>query len=304
MTDKHSPLVIHRLLDEAFTGIDMTAEVQDLKEEMRANLVARAAELERSGLSADEAAQRAIVELGDIRSVIDEICTASKETAPWLRHRIRPKPSYAVRTVALALVAAAALAAVVLAVAGLGVPLWVQVVSCAAVAIVGGVIVADALRQETSTNYPVPLRRAVGYGTAATLALAGAGCAAVGVPDVSAPWLVGGALAVVGSIIGFTYLGATQTNRHKPWVVRLQAQYQEAGDRFSQDPAAAARFGLYTAAIWLLALAGFVVLTFTVGWTWSWLALLAGVVTMMITLARTLFEPTTTDAHTPQPRHD
>lgn len=304
MTDKHSPLAIHRLLDEAFAGIDMTAEVQDLKEEIRANLVARAAELERSGLPAGQAAQRAVAELGDIRSVIDETGTASKQTAPWQRHRVRPKPSYVVRTVALALGASAAVAAMVLAVVGLGVPVWAQVVSAAALAIVGGVIVADALRQETTTNYPVPLRRAIGYGAAATLALAGAGCVTVGVPDLSAPWLVAAGLAVVASIVGFTYLGATQTNRHKPWVVRLQAQYHEAGDRFSHDPASAARFGLYTAAIWILALAGFVVLSFTVGWAWSWLALVAGIVAMMITLARTLFEPIKTDTPTPQSHRD
>lgn len=299
MTDKHSPLAIHRLLDEAFAGIEMTAEVQDLKEEMRANLVARAAELEHTGLSADEAAQRAIAELGDIRSVIDEAGAPAKQTAPWLHNRVRPKPGFVVRTVVLALISAAALTAVVLAIAGLDVPLWTQIVSCAAIATSGGIIVADSLRQETNTNYPVPLKRALGYGTAATLALAGAGAAAVGVPDVSVPWLVGGGLAVIASIVWFTYLGATQTNRHKPWVFHVHAEYQEVGDRFSRDPAAAARFGLYTAVIWLLALGGFAVLSFTVGWAWSWLALLAGVVTMMVTLARTLFEPTKVDAHTP-----
>ena len=62
MTEK-----IHRLLDEAFAGVDMTVERQDLKEEMRANLLVRVAELEDTGLSADEAARRAIAELGDIR---------------------------------------------------------------------------------------------------------------------------------------------------------------------------------------------------------------------------------------------
>ena len=37
---------IHRLLDEAFQGIDMTPDAQDLKEEVRANLVARVDERE------------------------------------------------------------------------------------------------------------------------------------------------------------------------------------------------------------------------------------------------------------------
>jgi hypothetical protein len=306
VTDKHSPLAIHRLLDEAFAGIDMTPDVQDLKEEMRANLVARAAELQGSGVSAADAAQRAIAEQGDVRSVIEDTATASADAAPW-GQRVRPNPGYVVRTVVLGLTAAAALAGMVLAVVFPDLALWVQVVSGLALAATAGVIVADALRQETTTNYPVPRQRAIGYGIAAAAAMAGAAAAAVGVPDLSVPWLVGGGLAVVAAVIGFTYLGATQTNRHKPWVVRMQShhrltEFELAGDRFSQDPAAAARFGLYTVVNWLLAGAGFVVLGLTVGWGWSWLALLAGIVTMMIMLARMLFEPQRSDAAMPQPR--
>ena len=48
---------IHRLLDEAFAGIEMTPDAQDLKEEVRANLVARTAELEASGKASADAAQ-------------------------------------------------------------------------------------------------------------------------------------------------------------------------------------------------------------------------------------------------------
>jgi hypothetical protein len=295
MTTVGSMMEIHRLLDEAFTGIEVTAEVQDLKEEMRANLVARVAELLRSGLPADLAAQRAIAELGDIRSVVDEMETSAGNTSPWVRYRVRPEPAYVVRTVVLAAVAVAALVAVLVPAFGPVVPLAWQLVSTVVVALVAGLIVVDALRQETTTNYPIPIARALGYGAATGLALAGAGCAALWLRDLPLPWLVGGGLAVLVSIIGFTYLGATQSNRHKPWVVRLQATHQEVGDRFTQDPAAAARFGLYTVTIWLIALAAFAVLSFTVGWAWSWLALLAGVVAMMITLARTLFAPTATE---------
>ncbi len=271
MTTVGSAMEIHRLLDEAFVGVDVTPEVQDLKEEMRANLVVRVAELEGSGLPTEVAAQRAMAELGDIRAVVDEMEPPARGSAPWAQHRVRPRPAYVVRTVVLATVAVAALAAVVVPEFGPAVPIAWQVVATAVIALIVGVIVADALRQETTTNYPVPVGRAVGYGGAAALAVAGAGCAA----------------------LCFTYLGATQTNRHKPWVVRLHTAQQQAGDRFTEDPAAAARFGLYTVTIWLIALAAFAVLSATVGWAWSWLALLAGVVAMMITLARTLFAPST-----------
>jgi hypothetical protein len=288
-------LEIHRLLDEAFAGIDMTAEAQDLKEEMRGNLMVRVSELEQSGLPADQAARRAIAELGDIRSIVDELEAAGSPTAPWERNRVRPKAGYVVRTVAVSVLGVAGLAVVAVPFFGVDVALAWQLAVVGAVALIAGAIVADALRQETTTNYPVPWARAFGYGATTALALAGGGFAALRLRDAPVPWLIGGAVAVLVAIIGFTYLGATQTNRHKPWVVRLAAEHQQVADRFTEDPAAAARFGIYTVAIWLVAFAAFGVLSFTVGWAWSWLALVAGVVAMMLTLARMLFVPSTMD---------
>jgi hypothetical protein len=288
---------IHRLLDEAFAGVEVTADVQDLKEEMRANLAVRVTELERDGVPAEMAARRAIAELGDIGSIVDDIQAPAGRMAPWERNRVRPRPAFVTRTVVLSIVGVAGLAVVVVPSLGASVPLAWQLVAAAGVALIAGVIVADSLRQETTTNYPVPVARALGYGAAAVLTLAGAGFAALRLRDAPLPWLVGGGLAVLVGIVGFTYLGATQTNRHKPWVVRMAAEYHEA-DRFTQDPAAAARFGLYTVTIWIVAFAAFGVLSFTVGWAWSWLALVVGVVAMMLTLARMLFVPSTVDTRT------
>src|SRR4051794_9592490 len=156
MTEVGTAMELHRLLDEAFAGIEMTAEAQDLKEEMRANLVVRVTELTDTGLRPELAAQRAIAELGDVRSIVDDTRSASRGTSPHTRHRVRPKPSYVVRTVVLSVVAAGALAAVIGPLLGLSVPLYGQLVAAGVIALVGGVIVADALRQETTTSYPLP----------------------------------------------------------------------------------------------------------------------------------------------------
>ncbi len=64
---------------------------------------------------------------------------------------------------------------------------------------------------------------------------------------------------------------------------RLESQVE---DRFSKDPAAAARFGIYTLVIWLLAITAFIILSMTVGFGWSWLALVGGFVVFMLVLAR------------------
>jgi hypothetical protein len=283
----NSSLEIHRLLDEAFAGIDMTADVQDLKEEMRGNLVARVADLEASGVAPGNAAQRAVAELGDVRSIVED---TSRETpaSPWRRNKVRPRPGYVVRTVVVSLLGVAGLAVLALLV-------WKSqggaliAASALVAALASGFIVGDALRQETTTNYPTSRGRAAGYGMATGLAVVGLGSGAGYLSDRAMPWLVAGGALLLSSIVMFTYLGARQTNRHKPWVLRQQAGQEYPVDGFAQDPASAARFGMYTVSIWLLAIAAFVVLTVTVGWAWSWLVLVVAAALWMSVLARMLF---------------
>lgn len=286
-----STLDIHRLLDEAFAGIEPTPEVQDLKEELRADLVAKTADLEHSGVPAREAAAEAIRGLGDIRSLVDELTSGPGRGPSWSPPRVRPAVAFVIRTVVLSLLGLAAMAVVVVAAVDSAIPLAAMEVAAAVAAVVAGFVVGDSLRQETTSNYPLPTRRALGFGVAKALAVAALGLAAPYLRDRAVPWLVVGGLVMLAAIVAFTYLAATQTNRHKPWVVRLQRGHEEAADRFSRDPVAAARFGVYTVAIWIVTLAAFVGLTIAVGWAWSWLALVAGLVAFLVTLARMLFAP-------------
>jgi len=287
---------IHRLLDEAFAGIEMTPAAQDLKEEIRANLAAQVDERIAAGASPAEAAQSAIAELGDVRALLEDEPAAGSTHAPgWealtARNRVRPKPGFVVRTVLLSLVATAALVGILLvvllvppsaplAVAGLG----------AVVAVALGIVTADALLQETTTNHPLPAARAVGFGLATggtLLALGLGGAFALAMDQL---WLVIlAAVLLVGALALFSYLGATQTNRHKAWT--RSAMTQMPPNRFETDPESAARFGIYTAAIWFLTLAVIVVLVFTVGWWWAPVAFIGGLAAMMLLLARMLYAP-------------
>ena len=303
-------------LDEAFRRLPDTDDLRDLKDELRASLAARAAELEASGSGPTAAVSTAFAELGDIEQLAAEV------TGEWdadqarvtgvpkaagtdargrsvfelaQRHRVRPRPAFVVRTVLLSVVAAAGLALTVLATLGIlgwpiGASLAVAVVVLAAPI---GVIVGDGTHQETTTNYPVPGGRAVGYGASAFLGLAGLALGALYATHLAQLWLiVVAAPLVVVSIAWFSYLGATQTNRKKPWMARLRSVYTnelDAGDRFSKDPAAAARFGIYTVVIMVVSVAVFVILSLTVGFVWSWLALVAGFVVFFLVLARMLF---------------
>lgn len=290
---------IHRLLDDAFAGVEMTPAAQDLKEEIRANIAAQVDELVAAGASAAEAAQRAIAELGDVRTLLDDEPAEAVRSLGWealtARNRVRPKPGFVVRTVLLSLLATAALVGILLVVLLVhpAAPLAVAALG-AVVAIALGIVTADALLQETTTNHPLPAARAIGFGLATggtLLALGLGGGFALALDQL---WLVIlAAVLLAGSLALFSYLGATQTNRHKAWT--RGAITQMPPNRFETDPESAARFGIYTAVIWFLTLAAIVVLVFTVGWWWAPVAFVGGLAAMMLLLARMLFAPRSGD---------
>ena len=308
-------------LDAAFGRLPDSDDLRDLKDELRASLAARVEELEASGSGPVAAVATAMAEVGDLDALAAEVegegagvparsadaggrdGSGEGDVAPVIRHaelarrhHVRPKPWFVVRTVVLALVAAAALALTVLLV--LGMPAWPLAASVTiAIALLAapiGVIVGDGVHQETSAHYPMPAGRSAAYGASAFLGLGGLALAALYLGrviegDASQAGLLAVAVPMaVASIAWFSYLGATQTNRAKPWMRRLQQHYQST-DRFSQDEAAAARFGIYTVVIWICAIVVFLVVGFTVSFAWSWLALVAGLIVFFLVLARMLF---------------
>ncbi len=287
---------IHRLLDEAFAGIEMTPDAQDLKEEVRANLVARTAELEAAGRSSSDAARDAIVELGDVRELLDgDARPAPKDshTAMQLRHRVRPKTGYVVRVVVWSLGFVVLFTLAVLGATGvLPIPVGAIIGLLGFASTALGLVVGDSLAQETTTNHPMPSNRAGGYAGATFLAMYGLGIGGLVALGQLPMWcIVFSALGVIASIILFAFLGASQTNRHKAWVRHAQHEATQAPNRFEEEPETAARFGIYTAVIWLLTFGIIAVLVFTVGWWWAPLAFLGGFAAMMILLARMLFAP-------------
>jgi MFS family permease len=305
---------LHRLLDEAFFGVPMTPEAQDLKEEVRVNLLARTAELEAAGAPGEAAARRAIEELGDVRSLLaDEagadgvpVADAGAPGTPGstgagrmmdahARHRVRRKPGFVVSVVVAALVGVGALVAAVLGGAGV---IGLALPGVAALLLVGalavGWIVAGSLAQETMTNHPMPRGRAALFGVATALAVLGVSLGAEAArlaafaelePVILAVSIVG----LVAGVVLFAWLGATQTNRRKPWVLEEERRGTEAGNRFERDPAAAARFGIYTAVLWGLTGAAALIVGATAGWSWVWLPGVVGWAVFMLMLATMLF---------------
>jgi len=292
---------IHRLLDEAFTGVAMTPELQDLKEELRGNLASRSGELQAKGMDASKAARTAVAELGDIPQLVASVGgdagtplspgAAAAEAARL--HRVRPKSGFVVRASVLSVAILAVGFHVVLdlvqqrTASTLDAQLW-----SVGFAVLIAALVTDSLHQETAQHYPMPVPRSIRWGAASGFLAAGVAYGSFffwhGAP---LALLAAAIILTLAAVMAMIALGVTQTNRLKPWVLAQNRQY-EIEDRFSKDPIAAARFGLYAVIIWIVAIALFVVLSIAVGFIWSWLALVAGLVVFFLVLSRMLFAPT------------
>jgi MFS family permease len=305
---------LHRLLDEAFSGVPMTPEAQDLKEEVRVNLLARTAELEASGVAGEAAARRAIEELGDVRFLLaDEAgvdgapaADAGTPGAPapadvrrmadvHARHRVRRRPGFVVGIVVAALVGVGTLVAAVLGgadVIGLSFPSVAALLLVTALAM--GWVVTGSLVQETTTNHPMPRGRAALFGVATALVVLGVALGAesarlAALVELDPVILAVSITALVAGVVLFAWLGATQTNRRKPWALEEVRWGAAAGNRFERDPAAAARFGIYTAVVWGLTGAAVLIVGATAGWYWVWLPGVVGWAAFMLMLATMLF---------------
>lgn len=284
---------IHRLLDEAFASVEMTPEARDLKEEVRANLMARTAELESAGASPTDAARAAIAELGPVEDLLGAPSATSEPSMMELhaRNKVRPQPGFVVRTTLLSVAAAAALTLAVLAAfdvigGGAGAVLGLGLAAAAIL----GFVTADSLRQETTSNYAMPGGRAAAWGLATfagIASLAAFGAFAVDTALVALA-VAGGALALA-SIGLFSWLGATQTNRHKAWIRGFASHQSQHQAEFWNDQQAAARFGMYSGAVWITGIGAAIALAIIFAWWWALVVLGVCIVLTMIVQARMQF---------------
>jgi hypothetical protein len=94
--------------------------------------------------------------------------------------------------------------------------------------------------------------------------------------------MAGGILPFIApGVAVLLFLITTEKDRKKAWVKKLE---EEAAAPFD-TPQAEMRFGLISGALWITAFTVFILLTFTVGIKFSWLALVAAVVIQMLVMS-------------------
>ena len=287
-----------------FKDFEETEALRDFMEEIQSNLEERTASLVKKGLPEAEAFTKASAELGDIGAIADEMSLKRRQEVykdAYLGIQQYMKPPR---------VAAYVIFGVIL-VFGI----IVTFISYLSVyKILPGMILTSTmgtflpffitsvtgftflgLTQESATHYPMSRKRAAWYSVAALLIAFGIILFPLSYFAVSeatsvfifspSEWGLVSALAVlipflIPGIGILVFLCLTEKTRLKPWAAD---NYKEMyHPEFWQDPVQAARFGLFSGAIWISAIGIFIALGLAISFKYSWLIFIFAVVIQLV----------------------
>lgn len=274
-----------KFIDELFSGYEETPDLTDFKEELRSNLDDRISYLMKKGMSKQSAFEKATGELGDISALANEISLKKKKEvfSEMYMHTknymsLRQKIGYTVTGGLLALGIIFSLVAYFASGdmnAGLG-----SLMIFFAIPICGFVFLG--LTQETAKSNPMGRKRALFYTLDVGLILFGI------IVFVMTFFMEHGESRMVvsiGSLIPFVLPGSvilaflllTEKNRHKSWVIEQEAACSAQIHEQFADPYANLKFGLFSGALWVFAVALFALLGFLIGFQYSWMVFLFAV---------------------------
>jgi hypothetical protein len=292
-------------VDSLFNGYEQTEALADFKEELLTNMNAKIENFIRKGMDIDTAFAKASAELGDVSSLADELSLKKrKEIFEEVYMDIRmymPAKRVAGYVVFSILAFFGITAAFITLFATRSVDFLsntsLDLTSFFAVmmpfltaAVVGFTFLG--VTQETASMLPVSKKRGAWYATAAGLIAFGLFTMPIVYFSTKfAKNIVNDVLAfeipvehletlvpVISIIIPFVlpgigilvFLVLTEKDRLKPWAKNLHNKAVEGEMAIWNDPVKAARFGMFSGAIWIFAAGIFFVLGFIIGFKFSW----------------------------------
>jgi hypothetical protein len=146
------------------------------------------------------------------------------------------------------------------------------------------------LTQETSSHFPMNKKRAALYTLAAGLITFGLLVMlltyfSVRFNEASFAIMISIATMLPFAIPGggmLCFLILTEKKRFKPWAASLHENAAKHEKKMWNDPAMASRFGMFSGAIWVFAIALFFFFGFLAGFRYSWLAFLFAIAIQLL----------------------
>ncbi|MDR2716837.1 MAG: permease prefix domain 1-containing protein [Treponema sp.] len=293
------------LVDSLFKGYEETPALADFKEELLGNLNAKIESLVKNGMNADAAFAKASAELGDVSALANELSLKKRKEVfeeVYLDIRTYMSAKRVGGYVTFGILAFFGITAGCITLfaarrTGLNVPFdltafFATMMPFLTAAVAGFTYLG--VTQETASMYPVSKKRGAWYAAAAGLLAFGlftmpivyfsgriAGDIVDGITGATIPNI--GSLAAVVPVISLmipfilpgagllTFLVLTEKDRLKPWAKNFREKTVAREMALWNDPAVAARFGLFSGAIWIFAAGIFVLLGFLIGFKFSWL---------------------------------
>jgi len=266
---------INKYVDSLFLDIYDTKQLQELKEEVSANLLERINDLVASGNSEDEAFKKAISNLGDMGELVDNLKEASNEK---FQGSI-PKEVALDKKHIIAYMCAAAILLFGVMTAGivylqrkdlldtLGTLMPFLMVSVQLFLYFG-------LTQETAQDYGMRPKRALLYCIATGILMFGiftSGFVFFSETELFAV-LASCMPFVITSVVIFIYLGLTEKSRSK-----MNDAWQRQWIEYYSNPKSMMIRGNISGALWIFTFAAFLILGFTLGWRYSWIVFIVAV---------------------------
>ena len=294
-------------VDRLFADYEDTPEIKDFKEEISANLKERIKELASKGLDEEKAFDTATAELGDITAIADDIGKKKRQEAIGQMYMGAKVPITKRTAAGMAAATALLLLAVgiaLIALFGVQDRVWqtflfsapLLSLACSAYAYFG-------LTQETRAHYAMKSGRALGYGFVCLAGLSGASFAAVML--IFSNFSVSAALGIMmglmlPAICALVFLLATEKKRQKPWLKAMMEHYEKKIGLDLENsinkhytgivnPIKAARFGIASGGLWIIAIALFFSLLLAIGWPYAWLVFIFALA-LQVFMASTIFE--------------
>jgi hypothetical protein len=300
-----------KYVDGLFSNYEETPALSDFKEELRGNLDERIKNLVKKGMSEQEAFRKSASELGDISALAEEISLKKKQEVyedmyMGTRKYMTPK-----RTAAFVLGGAAICFGLIsAAITWFDIGRETDALGSAMVFCVAGAALLTfmGLTQETAAMRPMSWKRAIFYAASVgvflfgvfivpmtyfNFAATGAGIPEIAARDANMPRVDFAFMTSIATLIPFAlpsaalfvFLALTEKDRRKPWIVELAKESAKREMEYFSNPVQATRFGLVCGAIWITAIASFVILTVRVGILYSWLALAGAIVLQLLVQA-------------------
>jgi len=273
-------------VDRLFADYENTPEICDFKEEIAANLKERIKELVSNGIDEEKAFERATAELGDITAIADDVGKKKRNEAIGQMYMGAKVPLTKKTAAGLTVASGLLLLSVgmmLITFFGNRESSLISYISAVLLALACGLYTYFGLTQETTAHYPMKKGRAAAYGIVCFLGVLGAGLAVVSFFlngwEMSKSLMLKIAL-LLPAICGLIFLLATESKRQKPWlkamvesyVADFPASFYKHQDLV--DPIKAAKFGVRSGGLWVLAIAVFITLGIIIGWQFSWIVFL------------------------------